>query len=177
MAKRRHRRRRAVQKPRERALFWLAWWLVCLGLYMLLVFKTELLELFAGMVAAAFAATAVELVRSRGYAPFAADPRWLRALLRLPREVLTDCFVLARALALHVTGRKRIQGQFRVIHFEGCSGDDPRSEARRAVAKWLGGVGPNTYVIGFDEERESVLVHQLVRTEHTPDLDPGASPR
>jgi multisubunit Na+/H+ antiporter MnhE subunit len=177
MPKRRQSRRRSVQGTRERVLFWLAWWAASLVLWLLLVFKTELLELFAGMVAAAFAATAVELVRSRGYAPFAADPRWLRALLWLPREVLVDCFVLARALARQVMGKKRIQGSFRVVHFEGSSGDDPRSEARRAVAKWLGGVGPNTYVIGFDEKRDSVLVHQLEPTDHTPDLDPGAAPR
>jgi hypothetical protein len=177
MPQRRQRRRRSVQGFRERALFWLAWWGICLGLWLLLVFKTELLELVAGMVAAAFAATAVELVRALGYAPFAGDPRWLRALLRLPREVAVDCFVLARALVLQATGKKRIQGSFRVIHFEGCSGDDPRSEARRAVAKWLGGVGPNTYVIGFDEKRDMVLVHQLVPTEHPPDVDPGAPPR
>jgi hypothetical protein len=176
MAKRRQSRRRSVQGTRERALFWLVWWLVCLGLYMLLVFKTELLELFVGMVAAAFAATAVELVRSRGYAPFAADPRWLLSLWRLPREVLVDCYALSKALVLHLTGRKRIDGRFRVIHFEGSSGDDPRSEARRAAAKWLGGVSPNTYVIGFDEKRDSVLVHQLVPTDEPPDVDPG-SPR
>jgi hypothetical protein len=176
MAKRRQGRRRSLQSPRQRALFWLVWWLVCLGLYLLLVFEFELLEVLAGMVAAAFAATAAELVRSRGYAPFAADPRWLGKLLRLPREVLEDCFVLARALALQVTGRKRIEGSFRVIHFEGCSGDDPRSESRRAVAKWLGGMAPNTYVIGFDEKRDSVLVHQLVATDEPPDVDPGAPP-
>ena len=174
MAKRRQRRRRSVEGVRERALFWLAWWVACLVLYLLLVFKTELLELFAGMVAAAFAATAVELVRSRGYAPFAGDPRWLRSVARLPAEVLRDCLVLTLALWRQFTRKKRIQGSFRVIHFEGCSGDDPRSEARRAVAKWLGGVGPNTYVIGFDEKRDSVLVHQLVPTDQPPDVDPGA---
>jgi hypothetical protein len=174
MPQRRQRRRRSVHTPRDRALFWLGWWVLCLGLWMLLVFKTELLELFAGMVAAAFAATAVELVRSLGYAPFAGDPRWLKALLRLPGEVIVDCFVLTRALWLHLTGKKKIQGSFRVIHFEGSSGEDPRSEARRAVAKWLGGVGPNTYVIGFDEKRNIVLLHQLVSTEHPPDVDPGS---
>jgi hypothetical protein len=174
MAARRQRRRRSLQSPGERVAFWLAWWGVCLALWMLLVFKTELLELFAGVVAAAFAATAVELVRARGYAPFAADLRWLRALGRLPREVIVDCFMLTRALWLQLSGKKRIQGRFRVIHFEGCAGEDPRSEARRAVAKWLGGVGPNAYVIGFDEKRDIVLVHQLVATEHPPDVDPGA---
>jgi multisubunit Na+/H+ antiporter MnhE subunit len=170
----RQRRRKSVQKPAQRAIFWLAWWLVCFVLWMLLVFKTEPLEFVAGALAAALAATAAELVRSRGYAPFAGELRWLLSVARLPREVLVDCFVLARALWRQLTGKQRLQGTFRVIHFEGCGGEDPRSEARRAVAKWLGAVGPNTYVIGFDEERDIVLVHQLVPTKEPPDVDPGS---
>jgi hypothetical protein len=174
MPERRQSSRRSLDSPAQRVLFWLVWWAICFALWLLLVFKTELLEFLAGAIAAAMAATAVELVRSRGYAPFAGDLRWVRAYLRLPREVAVDCFVLARALWLQLTGKKTIQGRFRVIHFEGCAGDDPRSEARRATAKWIGGVAPNTYVIGFDEERDSVLVHQLVHTEQPPDVDPGA---
>ncbi len=174
MPQRRQSNRRSLHSPGQRVAFWLAWWAICLGLWLLLVFKTELLELLAGAIAAAVAATAVELVRSRGYAPFAGDPRWVRAFIRLPREVAVDCFMLTRALWLQLTGKKTMRGSFRVIHFEGCAGEDPHSEARRAVAKWLGGVGPNTYVIGFDEKRDSVLVHQLVPTERPPDVDPGA---
>jgi hypothetical protein len=174
MPERRQSRRRSLHSPAQRVAFWLSWWAICFALWLLLVFKTELLEFAAGALAAAVAATAVELVRSRGYAPFAGDPRWVRAFLRLPREVAVDCFMLARALWLQLTGKKAMQGSFRVIHFEGCAGEDPRSEARRAVAKWLGGVGPNTYVIGFDEKRDIVLLHQLVPTERPPDVDPGA---
>ena len=172
--RRRQKRRRAVKGLRERAVFWLAWWLALLALWFLLVFKTELLELFAGMAAAALAATAVELVRSRGYAPFAGEWRWLLALPRLPREIVIDCWLLTKALYLQLAGKKQIRGAYRVIHFEGCSGEDPRSEARRAVAKWLGAVAPNSYVIGFDERHDSVLVHQLVRTDDPPETDPGA---
>jgi hypothetical protein len=174
MPERRQSRRRSLHSPAQRVAFWLSWWAICFALWLLLVFKTELLEFAAGAIAAAVAATAVELVRSRGYAPFAGDPRWVRAFLKLPREVAVDCFMLGRALWLQLTGKKAMQGSFRVIHFEGCAGEDPRSEARRAVAKWLGGVGPNTYVIGFDEKRDIVLLHQLVPTERPPDVDPGA---
>jgi hypothetical protein len=172
MPERRQKRRRALQTPFERAIFWLGWWLFCFVLWMLLVFKTEALEFVAGAVAAALAATAAELVRSLGYAPFAGELRWLRWVARLPREVAVDCAVLTRALWLQLAGKRRIEGSFRVIHFEGCGGDDPHSEARRAVAKWLGGVSPNAYVVGFDEKREIVLVHQLVRTDEPPDVDP-----
>ena len=173
MPERRKRRRRSLQRPGERAAFWLGWWLVCFALWLLLVFKIEPAEFAAGAVAAAFSATAVELVRSRGYAPFAGDPRWLRALGRLPRAVALDMLLLARALWTALVRRRRIEGRFRTVHFPDCGGDDPRSEARRAVAKWLGGVGPNTYVIGFDEHRDIVLLHQLVPTERPPDVDPA----
>jgi len=169
---RRRRRRRSIETLGGRVAFWLAWWAVCFGLWLLLVFKTERLEFAAGAVAAAFAATAAELVRSRGYAPFAAEAGWLRALPRLPRAVLTDCALLAHALWRRLVRGQPIEGGFRVVHFEDCGGDDPRSEGRRAVAKWLGGVAPNTYVVGFDEERDIVLVHQLVLTDRPPDVDP-----
>ena len=66
-------RRRAVRTPAQRIAFWLGWWAVAYALWVLAVFKTEPAELIAGAVAAALAATGAELVRSRGYAPFAPD--------------------------------------------------------------------------------------------------------
>jgi hypothetical protein len=153
--------------------FWLGWWALCFGLWLLLVFKTEAAELAAGAVAAAFGATAVELVRALGYAPFSGSLRWARALRRLPREVTVDTWLVTRALCRQLARRERIQGRFRVVHLPGCSGDDPRSEARRATVKWLGSVSPNHYVIGVDEGRELVLLRQLAHTEEPPDLDPG----
>jgi multisubunit Na+/H+ antiporter MnhE subunit len=163
------------RKPR-RATFWLVWWALSLALWMLLVFKTEAAEVVAGAVAAAFAATAAELLRSHAYPPFSPDARWLRKLGALPREVLGDCWILVAALWRRVVRGERIEGTFRCVHFPGAAGDDPRSQARRAVAKWLGAVAPNTYVVGFDERKEVVLVHQLVPTETPPDVDPADEP-
>ena len=88
---------RAVQTPVQRIAFWLGWWVVCFALWVLLVFKTEPAEFVAGALAAAFAATGAELVRSRGYAPFAPELAWSRGLLRLPREVVMDTWRMANA--------------------------------------------------------------------------------
>jgi hypothetical protein len=33
-------------------------------------------------------------------------------------------------------------------------------------------VGPNTYVVGFEEAHDAVLLRQLVKTETVPDVDP-----
>jgi hypothetical protein len=139
---------------------------------MLLVYETETAEMVAGAVAAALAATAVEAVRSRGEVPFAPRLHWVPALWRLPRAVAVDCWLLTRALWRRLAHGMPLEGQFRVIHFHNCAGDDPDSQARRALAKWLGGVSPNSYVIGFEERHDAVLVRQLVKTDRLPALDP-----
>jgi hypothetical protein len=67
-----------------------------------------------------------------------------------------------------------VKGRFRIVHFQDCAGDDPRSLARRATAKWLSSVSPNTYILGFDEKRDIAVIHQLVPTKDPPPLDPTA---
>jgi hypothetical protein len=165
-------RPRALDTPLERVAFFAAWWVISFGLWALLVFKTEGAEFVAGAVAATFSATAAELVRAKGYAPFSPSLRWGLVLLRIPRDVVVDCFLLMRALVIAVWRRELIEGTFRCVHFPDADRHDPRGQARLAVAKWLGGVSPNTVVVGFDERHDSVLVHQVVRTESPPDVDP-----
>jgi hypothetical protein len=166
-------RRRAVRTPAQRLAFWLAWWAIAYGLWVLFVFKTEPAELVAGAIAAAFAATGAELVRSRGYAPFAPDIAWSRALLRIPKEVVVDTWRMAVLLVRHFVRGDPIEGCLRIVRFPAGSGDDPRAQARRTVAGWLGCVSPNTYVIGIDERHRVAVLHQLIRDELPPDLDPG----
>ena len=156
-------RRRAVQTPAQRIAFWLGWWAVCFALWVLLVFKTEPAEFVAGALAAALAATGAELVRSRGYAPFAPELAWSRGLLRLPREVVMDTWRMGMLLVRHFVRGDPIKGCFRIVHFSEGSDNDPRAEARRTVVEWLGCVSPNTYVIGIDERHQVAVVHQLIR--------------
>jgi hypothetical protein len=66
-----------------------------------------------------------------------------------------------------------IKGCFRVVHFSAGSRDDPHAQARRTVVEWLGCVSPNTYVIGIDEQHHVAVVHQLIRDELPPELDPS----
>jgi hypothetical protein len=170
----RRRQERALETPLERLVFGLTWWAIALGLWMLLVFKTEPAEIVAGAVAAALAATGAELVRLRGYAPFSPELRWGRGLVRLPRDVLVDTWRMLRLLVLHFARGQPVGGRFRTVHFEACAGREPRKQARRAVATWVGGVSPNTYVLGFDERRDAAVVHQLVPSETLPEIDPSA---
>jgi hypothetical protein len=163
-----------VQTPAQRIAFWLGWWALAYGLWVLLVFKTEPAEFVAGALAAALAATGAELVRSRGYAPFAPDLAWSRSLLRLPMEVVVDTWRIAMLLVRHFVRGEPIKGTLRIVKFSPGSRDDPRAQARRTVVGWLACVSPNTYVIGIDEQHHVAVVHQLIRAELPPELDTGA---
>lgn len=166
-------RRRAVDTPAGRAVFWVSAWAISYGLWIVFVFKTEPAEFVAGALAAALAATGAELVRARGYAPFAPELAWSRSLLRLPKEVVVDTWRMASLLVRHLARRERIQGCTRIVHFSAGPHDDPRAAARRTVAEWLASVSPNTYVMGIDERHQVAVVHQLIRSELPPELEPG----
>jgi multisubunit Na+/H+ antiporter MnhE subunit len=163
-----------VQTPAQRIAFWLGWWALAYGLWVLLVFKTEPAEFVAGALAAALAATGAELVRSRGYAPFAPDLAWSRSLLRLPMEVVVDTWRIAMLLVRHFVRGEPIKGTLRIVKFSPGSRDDPRAQARRTVVGWLACVSPNTYVIGIDEQHHVAVVHQLIRAELPRELEPEA---
>lgn len=60
------------------------------------------------------------------------------------------------------------------IAFPAASMKGTQGSTRRAVEKFLGSVAPNSYVVGFDQEHEVVLVHQLEPTEEPPRVDWGA---
>jgi hypothetical protein len=156
----------------QRIAFWFGWWALCYSLWVLLVFKTEPAEFVAGALAAALAATGAELVRARGYAPFAPRLAWSRGLIRLPRDVIVDTWRMTALLVHSVARREPIKGCFRIVSFHPGSEEDPRAQARRTVAGWLGTISPNTYVIGIDEQHEVAVLHQLIRDDEPPELRP-----
>jgi len=75
-------------------------------------------------------------------------------------------------LVRHFVRGEPIEGSFRVVRFRTGSDEDPRAQAVRAVAAWLGCVSPNTYVLGVDEDHQAALLHQLIRDDLPPELDP-----
>ena len=67
---------------------------------------------------------------------------------------------------------RRARGRFVTVPFE-AHRESPREAARRVLMKSTGSFASNTYVVGADEERGILLVHQLVaRDDVTADVDP-----
>ena len=124
----------------RRVGFWIAWYVPLVVLWLAFVDTFDAAEVALGLVAAAVAATAAELVRSQDLVRFRLDPRWLRDVHRLPWQVIRDCWLLAVALWRHCTGRP-VRGTFRVVPFPG-EADDAHSAARRALVTALVSVAP-----------------------------------
>jgi multisubunit Na+/H+ antiporter MnhE subunit len=150
----------------RRALFWTAWFLPLLVLWLAFVGTLAVEEVVLGLVAAAVAATAADLVRSQDLVRFRLEPRWLRDLGKLPWQVLRDCWLLTAALWRHCTGRP-VSGELRVMPFP-VEADDARSAARRALVTGAVSLAPNTLVVGVEGSEGAMLVHQLVPEPGSP---------
>jgi hypothetical protein len=145
------------------------WWIVLIGLWMILVDTFQASQVVAGATAAAIGATAATAVERIGRLRFSPDPHWARSLAGRPAAVVRDTVLLAGHLwAAGVRGRDR-PGVFVALAFP-VGGNRPRDRARRAWAKAVGSIAPNTIVVGFDPDEHSALVHQLVGTAVIADL-------
>jgi hypothetical protein len=111
-------------------------------------------------------------IRAQRIVAFRPRLRWLLAApLVLPRAV-ADVGLLAGALFRRLVLRRDVRGSFHAVRFRhGGSGGE--ATARRVLTKLVASFGPNTYVLDVDEDRDVILVHQLVsRPGGTRDADP-----
>jgi multisubunit Na+/H+ antiporter MnhE subunit len=151
---------------RLRAKYWIAWYLPLVVLWLAFVDTLATAEVVVGLVAAAVAATAAEMVRDQDLVRFRLKVSWLRDLRLVLWQVLRDSWMLAGVLWRHLTGRPA-RGVFRALPFP-AERDDARSAARRALVTGVVSLTPNTYVVGVEGDDGSVLVHQLVAEPGNP---------
>ena len=146
-------------RRRRRLPGWTTAWVLLFGLWMLLAGTLAVSEIVVGVVAAAIAATAVQVVLGQRLVRFRPDPRWLRRAWIIPWRAVVEFRLLVVALWRAVALRRRVIGRFRSVPFP-VGGSDSRSAARRALFTVGASFAPNTYVVDFEEDR--VLVHRLV---------------
>jgi multisubunit Na+/H+ antiporter MnhE subunit len=147
---------------------WFLRWALFAGLWLALTDTRVAPELVTGAVTAAIGATLAGLVTRPG------PPRTVRNSLGLiglgPRRLafpllrlVPDTALLTAALWRRLARRERVRGSFR-------EAPQPRQEqlrtaAGRAFLEIWGSLAPNRYVVGVDDERRIVLVHELVRSD------------
>jgi multisubunit Na+/H+ antiporter MnhE subunit len=146
--------------------YWASWWLVSLGLWLLLTSTVSPNEVVTGFGAAAVAATAATAMhaRERLATPVRPGWDWLRFGFVLPRRIVADTWLLIRALARRLAAGE-VRGGFEEVRLP-----EMRRAGERRMLETLSTIvismSPNTFVVGFDDERGVALVHALVPREH-----------
>jgi hypothetical protein len=141
---------------------WCVWWLALFWLWMFLVADWNTIEWVAGACAATVCATVAELIRGAARQPLSVPVERLRASALVPPVVVADFAIVIWALVQSVARRRVTRGVFITRPFDPGPKTTPRGWARRAWTVWLAGFSPNAYVIEIDEERGTVLLHDLV---------------
>jgi multisubunit Na+/H+ antiporter MnhE subunit len=140
--------------------YWIAWYVPLFLLWLAFVDTLAAAEVVVGLVAAAVAATAAELVRAQDLVRFHLEWRWLRDLYQLPWQVLAGSWALAVALWRHLTGRP-VTGSFVALPFP-VDQDAATSAGRIALVTGTVSLTPNAFVVGIEGDEGFVLFHQLV---------------
>jgi multisubunit Na+/H+ antiporter MnhE subunit len=143
-----------------RALYWVVECLVLFGMWLLFTASLRQTEVFAGLAAAAVAATAAEVVRGEEHPRFLPHFRWILEFWRVDIQILTDTFLLARKLLRMLLAGDRRTGRFISVPFH-ADGNNARAVAKRALAIVYSTMPPNTIVIGIDRKQSTMLVHVL----------------
>jgi multisubunit Na+/H+ antiporter MnhE subunit len=159
--KRRGNRGQPAPTARHRAATWLAWWVLLMSLWVAVDDSLQSDELLAGAGAAALAALAAEIASHQAATRFEIRVGWLARAFRLPGEVAHDTWIVFAALARTLATRRPPSGGFRELPVR--YGDDtPLGMTRRVLLTGAYSLAPNKFVLGLDEERDVMVVHELV---------------
>jgi multisubunit Na+/H+ antiporter MnhE subunit len=151
----------SVRELGHHALPWLGWAVLSMALWLAFTTTINKSQAVVGLGTSIIAATAGEIVRARIPVGFRPRLRWFRHAVRLPWSIVKDTATVLAVLANHVTGRKRVRGQWRAVPFPHGSPQDHEAGARRALVTAGVTMTPNTVVVGVDADRDELLVHQL----------------
>jgi multisubunit Na+/H+ antiporter MnhE subunit len=130
------------------------------GLYLLLIDTTSLPELYVLAGVALLCALGMLLAREQGFVEARVALAWLAGARRLAWQVPLDIATLCAVALAQLVQRRPARGAFRTTRFD-ATAETPQDTGRRALAEWIGSLSPNTIVVGVDDERGLLLVHQL----------------
>ncbi len=121
-------------------------------------------ELVAGAAAAALAAFLAERAGHQAGVRIHVRIQWLGLALRLPGDLMRDTWLVFAALWRQLAHRQEPRSGFREVPVR-YGGQGSQDRARRALLVGGKSLTPNSFVVGFELEREVMIVHQLVLPE------------
>lgn len=156
-----HRRREFGVPVARRVGVWLVWWVLLMSFWVVLDDSIAVDELLAGAGAAALAAFLTELPACQAATRFRMRLGWVAPALGLPGQVARDTVIVFAALWRFLVRGDLPRSGFREIpaRFGGASAV---GVTRRVLLVGGRSVAPNAFVLGIDQERNVMVVHQLV---------------
>jgi multisubunit Na+/H+ antiporter MnhE subunit len=131
-------------------------------LWMLCVSKIDRLEIILGLVAAAIGTAADQVVKQIDPGRFRWKVKQTLLIFWEPWYAIDGTAAIFKAFARKLLG-KRSEAQFKAVALD-AGGDDPESQARRALMIAYMTIPPNFIIIGIDCKRNKMLVHQVSPT-------------
>jgi multisubunit Na+/H+ antiporter MnhE subunit len=152
----------------RRAYTWLGWWVLLMGLWVAVDDSIGLAELGAGAAVAALAALLTELALHQADLRIRVRIRWLTGVVHLPGQVLGDTVLVFRALWRQLVHGEQPPSGFRELPVRYGDQSDA-GKTRRVLMVGANSLAPNTFVLGLDEDRDIMVVHQLVPNQGRPE--------
>lgn len=118
-------------------------------------------ELLAGAGAAALGALLAELAGHQAATRFRMRIRWAGPALGLPGQVARDTVIVFAALWRRLAHGVQPASGFREVpaRYGGTTAED---QTRRFLLIGARSVAPNSFALGIDQDRDVMVVHQLV---------------
>jgi multisubunit Na+/H+ antiporter MnhE subunit len=135
-----------------------------MGLWVAVDDNIGLAELGGGAGAAVLAALLTEAALHQAGTRIMVRVRWLAAAYRLPGQVLSDTVLVFRALARQLVRGEPPPSGFRELPVR-AGGRGSEDVTRRVLLVGAHSLAPNTVVLGIDQDRDVMVVHQLVANE------------
>ena len=141
---------------------WLTWWVLMMSFWVALDDSLRSDELLAGAGAAALAAVGAEMVGQQAQMRYRIRAAWLLSAFRLPGQVAQQTLLVFGVLARTLARREPPpRGTFTEIPVR--YGDDtPLGVTRRVLLTGARSFAPNGFVLGIDEDRDIMIIHELV---------------
>jgi len=141
-------------------LSWLVQFVVSLLLWHVFVGKLQLDEAAFGVVCAAVAAFAGQIVFEKHVAPLRAQWRNVGQIWRMPKYLVVGGWEIVCVLARQLVLGKPAESLFYSVPFD-AGGEDEESAFRRALAVAYTTATPNFVVVGIDREGGRLIYHQI----------------
>jgi multisubunit Na+/H+ antiporter MnhE subunit len=152
----------------RRVYTWLAWWVLLLGLWVAVDDSIGLAELGAGAAVAALGALLTGAALDQAGTRIHLRIRWLTGLVRLPGQVLGDTVLVFRVLGRRLVHGEQPPSGFRELPVR-YGDDSDAGVTRRVLLIGASSLAPNTFGLGLDEDRDIMVVHQLVPNQGRPE--------